>query len=45
MEDGCPPTWLEELIREGILIEEAEVEEFKITGRAPSSEEELDFDY
>lgn len=43
--EGYAPTWIEELIKRGLRFDQADVDEFVITGLEPQPDEELNFDY
>jgi len=44
LEEGRAPSWLEQMLVNGINWEDIELEEVKILGGEPGAEEELDFD-
>ena len=48
LEDGDIPVWLETLILESLMdepLERLSIDHYRIKGRAPDPEEELNFDY
>jgi hypothetical protein len=45
IKNGYTPTWIEELIKRGLQFEEIEIDNYKVSGREPAPDEELNFDY
>ena len=45
IQEGYVPTWIEELIKRNLVLDQVEIEDYVVLGREPLPDEELNFEY